>query len=56
LLAGLFLLLALRGALAGAGWRWIALALTAACLAHVTDLGYRWRTVRRAPSSPPNSR
>lgn len=42
LLAGVFLLLALRGALLGAGWGWIGLALTAALIAHLSDLGRRW--------------
>lgn len=42
LLAGVFLLLALRGALLGAGWGWIGLALAAALIAHLSDLGRRW--------------
>ena len=42
LLAGAFLLLALRGALLGAGWGWIGLALAAALIAHLSDLGRRW--------------
>jgi hypothetical protein len=40
--AGLFLLLALRGALVGAGWPWIAASLAAALAAHVADLVRRW--------------
>lgn len=43
LLAGAFLLLALRGALTGAGWQWIALALIGALIAHLVDLGRGWR-------------
>ena len=43
LLAGVFLLLALRGALVGAGWEWIGCALAAALLAHLGDLRRRWR-------------
>ena len=43
LLAGAFLLLALRGALRGAEWYWIALCLFAALLAHGVDVAYRWR-------------
>jgi hypothetical protein len=42
LLAGFCLLLALRGALLGAGWVWVAAALSGALLAHVTDLAVRW--------------
>jgi hypothetical protein len=44
--AGASLLLALRAALAGADWRWVALALTAALIAHLADLRIRLRTVR----------
>jgi hypothetical protein len=43
LLAGVFLLLALRGALVGAGWEWLGCALSAALLAHLGDLRRRWR-------------
>jgi hypothetical protein len=43
LVAGAALLLALRSALAGADWRWTALALSLALVAHVTDLHRRWR-------------
>lgn len=43
LLAGIFLLLALRAALAQAHWSWLALCLTAALLAHLFDLHHRWR-------------
>ncbi len=43
LLAGTFLLLALRTALVQAWWGWIALCLTAALLAHLADLRRRWR-------------
>jgi hypothetical protein len=42
LLAGLGLLLAWRIAHSGAGWVWIALALSAAGLAHGWDLWQRW--------------
>jgi hypothetical protein len=41
--AGLGLLLALRLALAGSWWGWIALALLAALAAHLVDLARRWR-------------
>ena len=47
LLAGIFLLLALRAALAAAWWGWIALALAAALGAHLGDLR------RRASGSRP---
>lgn len=43
LLAGVCLLLALRSALVGAAWIWIAVWLSAALLAHVADLARRWR-------------
>ena len=41
--AGLCLMLALRSALADAGWMWMVLCLMAAGLAHGTDLWSRWR-------------
>ena len=44
LLAGLCLLLALRAALAGVAWSWIALWLSSALIAHVVDLQRRWRS------------
>lgn len=40
--AGLCLMLALRGALGGIGWHWIAVALVAAGACHVADLVARW--------------
>ena len=43
LLAGLFLLLALRCALAEARWYWLALCLAASGIANATDLRMRWR-------------
>ena len=43
LLAGAFLLLALRCALRGVDWRWIALCLISALLAHAVDMAERWR-------------
>lgn len=42
LLPGVFLLLALRAALQGSNWIWIALALTASLLAHLADLARQW--------------
>ena len=42
LLAGTFLVLALRGALVGAWWGWVAAALLAALLAHLADMMRRW--------------
>lgn len=44
LLAGLFLLLALRAALAATVWPWLPLALTGALLAHLWDLRQRLRS------------
>jgi len=43
LLAGIFLVLALRCALVGTGWEWIAACLAAALVAHLADLSRRWR-------------
>lgn len=43
LAAGLALALALRAALAGAAWPWLAAALLAAGVAHLIDLGLRIR-------------
>ncbi len=43
LLAGAFLLLALRCSLAGAGWMAVAACLGLSLLAHVTDLRIRWQ-------------
>ena len=43
LLAGVGLLAAVRLALAGAAWPWLALALLAALAAHLRDIAGRWR-------------
>jgi hypothetical protein len=43
LLAGFFLLLALRSALTGAPWSMAALWLVAALVAHLADLAGRWK-------------
>jgi hypothetical protein len=43
LCSGAALLLAVREALVGAWWGWVALALLAALLAHLADLRGRWR-------------
>ena len=37
------LMLALRGALVGASWGWIAAAMAGAGAAHLADLALRWR-------------
>jgi hypothetical protein len=42
LVAGLCLLLALRAALTGSNWLWIAAFLTTALVAHLVDLHRRW--------------
>ncbi len=47
LAAGFCLLLALRAAMAGAAWPWIALALLGSGLAHLLDLRRRWRRISR---------
>ena len=43
LMYGVFLLVALREALVGASWVWVAAGLTGALAAHLVDLGRRWR-------------
>jgi hypothetical protein len=43
LLSGVCLLLALRAALLGASWVWVALPLIASFLAHLADLRRRWQ-------------
>ena len=43
LLSGMFLLAALREALVGAWWGWVAAGLTGALAAHLVDLRRRWR-------------
>jgi len=44
LLAGLPLLLALRAALTGTNWLWIAAFLALSLVAHLADLRRRWQT------------
>jgi hypothetical protein len=46
LAAGFFLALALRAAMTGAAWPWLAACLAAAFLAHVADM---WRRLSRQP-------
>ena len=46
-IAGAGLLLALRGALRGARWGWVALPLAGAGAAHLADVRRRWAAVRR---------
>lgn len=48
LVAGACLLLALRAALAGAAWSWLALWLSLALLAHLFDLRRRWQRAGEA--------
>ena len=43
LLAGGALMLALRAALVGSGWMTVAMFLAAGLVAHVVDLGQRWK-------------
>lgn len=42
LVSGLALMAALRAALTGAGWHWVALGLALSGLAHALDLRRRW--------------
>ena len=46
MLSGLCLMFALRSALVNASWPWIALFLSAAGLAHATDMRQRWARQR----------
>lgn len=48
LASGICLLLALRAALTGQSWIWVALALSASLLGHLLDLSRRWK---RAPQA-----
>ncbi|RAI45216.1 hypothetical protein [Rhodoplanes roseus] len=50
LLAGAFLLLAVRAALVQAAWQWVAACLTAALIAHVADLTSRLPSRGPGPS------
>lgn len=50
LLAGGFLLLAVRAALVGADWIWVAASLLAALLAHLADLATRLTAYPVPPS------
>lgn len=43
LLGGVGLVLALRCAITGTGWEWIAFSLGLALIGHVVDLARRWR-------------
>ena len=43
MISGVFLMLALRSALAFAGWRWVALWVLAAGLTHGLDMWRRWQ-------------
>ncbi|NBB81864.1 MAG: hypothetical protein GVY28_00495 [Alphaproteobacteria bacterium] len=49
LLSGAALLLALRAALVGSGWVWVALWLLAGLAAHLGDLALRWQRRRPTP-------
>ena len=51
LAAGLFLLLALRGALDGSSAAWIGLCLLGALIAHLADLLLRWESARADSSA-----
>ena len=53
LVAGAFLLVALRGAVSGASGGWIAACMFAGCLAHFVDLTARWGDGRRTIASDP---
>ena len=46
LIAGAALMVSVKLAITGAPWQWLALALTAALIAHGVDLAHRLRTAR----------
>lgn len=48
MLSGLCLMLAVRAAVSGAAWPWVAVCLSASGLAHGCDITRRWR--QRQPS------
>ena len=52
ILAGGSLVLALRSAILGAGWLFVAMYLAAALLAHAADLALRLIATRHAPGVP----
>jgi hypothetical protein len=52
LLAGVFLLLALRNALDGGSWTWMAICLLAALVAHLADLALRFERVEARAAAP----
>jgi len=54
LLAGAFLLLALRNALDGGSWTWMAICLLAALVAHLADLALRFERVEPLRAKGPN--
>ncbi len=56
LLSGAFLMIALRNALVGALWPWIAACLLAAFSAHIIDLRTRWAEALVPKSSEPTGR
>jgi len=55
LVAGASLMLALRNALVGAQWTWIAPCLIVSLGAHLSDLLWRWERKSRNPSSAPKA-
>ncbi|GJD51637.1 hypothetical protein OPKNFCMD_4392 [Methylobacterium crusticola] len=56
LASGACLMLALRAALTGADWRWLALALVGSLIAHLADLGLRLGAAPPTPAAGPPSR
>lgn len=54
LAAGASLMLAVHAALVGAAAHWIAVCLTGSLVAHLADLGRRWRSGSALPSGPRN--
>ncbi|MEO0619392.1 MAG: hypothetical protein AAFZ01_08930 [Pseudomonadota bacterium] len=47
-IAGIGILIALRGALAGTPWPWVPLGLTVSLVAHLCDLALRWKHSKRS--------
>ena len=49
-LSGLCLMLALRFALTGSAWLWVALSLSASGVIHALDMASRWQRAGRQPN------
>ncbi|MEL7542491.1 MAG: hypothetical protein AAGJ70_01820 [Pseudomonadota bacterium] len=50
-MAGIGILIALKGALAGSPWPWVPTGLTLSLVAHLSDLALRWRYASTAQNT-----